>query len=120
MGAIFTLLLLRLPHVPSTFAIAISGENAFQSLAFAAGNAITFETIGPANPLAETQFSLLNAAVNLPIICMGFVDGHAYAWRGVAGGFLADAVISLLCLLLVWGLAALRRAAPASTIVSAG
>jgi PAT family beta-lactamase induction signal transducer AmpG len=120
-GALFTLSLLLLPHVPSTFAIAITGENAFQSLAFAAGNAIIFETIGPANPLAATQFSLLSAAVNLPIIYMGFVDGHAYAWRGAAGSFLADAFIGLaVCLLLLWGLAALRKATPASTAVPAG
>ena len=80
--AYFTLSLLLMAHTPMTFAIAMTGENAFQALAFAAGNAITFETIGQDNPLAATQFTLLTAAVNLPIIYMGELDGKG----GMTGG----------------------------------
>ena len=94
-GALFTLCLLALPHTPAVFAVAYTGENVFQSLAFAAANAITFETIGEGNPLAATQFALLIAATNLPITLMGFVDGKAYSWRGVPGSFAVDAGISL-------------------------
>ena len=109
-GALFTLSLLLLPHTPWTFAIAITGENAFQALAFAAANAITFETIGPGNPLAATQFSLLIAASNLPIIYMGFIDGRAYDHRGIVGSFLADAAISIaVCFLLALLLTTLSR-----------
>ena len=86
-GGLFTLSLLLLPHTPLTFGIAITGENLFQALAFAASNAITFETMGQGNPLAATQFSLLVAATNLPIIYMGFVDGAAYKWHAVSGQF---------------------------------
>ncbi len=109
-GALFTLSLLLLPHTPSTFAIAITGQNGFQALSYAAATAIAFETIGPANPLAATQFSLLMAASNLPISLMGFIDGRAYTWRGVTGSFAADAGISLIvCFLLLAALMILRR-----------
>ncbi len=118
-GALFTSMLLLLPHTPSTFAIAITGENAFQSLAFAAANAITFETIGPKNPLAATQFSVLLGVTNFPITYMGFVDGRAYAWGGVRGSFLVDAGVSIaVCLLLAWGLRRLRMGSPPRALPS--
>ena len=102
-GALFTLSLLTLPRVPWTFGIAITGENLFQALAFAAGNAITFEVIGPNNPFAATLFTLLNAATNLPITYMQFLDGRGYDWHGLTGTFLTDAAISIVaCLLLGW------------------
>ena len=63
--------------------MAITGENAFQALAFAAAFAISCAVIGPGNPLASTIFSLLVAATNLPIIYMGFVDVHAYTAGGL-------------------------------------
>ncbi len=49
-GALFTLSLLMLPRAPWTFGVAITGENLFQALAFATGNAIIFEVIGPTTP----------------------------------------------------------------------
>jgi PAT family beta-lactamase induction signal transducer AmpG len=109
-GGLFTLSLLLLPHTPAVFGIAITGENLFQALAFAASNAITFEVMGQGNPLAATQFSLLTAATNLPIIYMGFIDGAAYKWHAVIGSFAADAGISIaICLLLAWGLSIVQR-----------
>ena len=102
-GAIFTLSLLALPRQPWTFAVAITGENLFQALAFATGNAITFEVIGPDNPFAATLFSLLLAATNLPIIYMQFLDGRGYNWHGLAGSIVTDAGISIAaCLALGW------------------
>ena len=81
-------------------------------MAFAAGNAITFEAIGPGNPLAATTFSVLLAAVNLSIVYMGYLDSAGYKWRGITGSFLADGVLSIvICLLLAWWLAVLRRRA---------
>ena len=120
-GAVFTLGLLLLPHTPAVFALAYTGENVFQSLAFAAANAITFETIGEGNPLAATQFALLIAATNLPITLMGFVDGKAYSWRGVPGSFVVDAGISLVvCTGLATGLRRMQgeRIALESTTLS--
>ena len=109
-GGLFTLGLLLLPHAPWAFAVAITGENVFQALAFSAANAITFEVIGPGNPLAATLFALLIAATNLPIIYMGFIDGRAYTAGGFAGSIVADAGISIaVCALLAFVLAGVHR-----------
>jgi PAT family beta-lactamase induction signal transducer AmpG len=113
-GGMFTLSLLALPRAPWCFGLAITGENMFQALSFATGNAITFEVIGPGNPLAATLFTLLMAAANLPIFYMGIIDGHGYDWNGITGSFLADAGISIaVCALLGWTLRSRLRAAKA-------
>ncbi len=93
-GAAFTLSLLVLPHVPATYGFAFVGENIFQSAAIAVSLAITFEVIGPDNPLAATIFSILGAAANFPIFYMELIDGRGYDWNGVNGAFTYDAVIS--------------------------
>ena len=112
-GATFTLSLLLLPHTPSVFAVAFLGESWFQSLAITCSIAITFEAIGRDNPLASTTFSVLTAASVLPIDYMVTVDGHAYAWHGVAGSFIADAGLGLLSCLLLIALLAWMRSRPA-------
>ena len=100
-GGLFTLSLLLLPRTPSVFALAFFGEGLFQALAITCSIAITFEAIGRNNPLAATTFSVLSAALNLPIVYMVAVDGHAYQWHGVAGAFIADAGLGIVsCLLL--------------------
>jgi PAT family beta-lactamase induction signal transducer AmpG len=102
-GAIFTLSLLALPRQPWTFAVAITGENLFQALAFATANAIAFEVIGPDNPFAATLFTVLLAASNLPITYMQYIDGLGYNWRGITGAFFTDAALSVAaCLVLAW------------------
>lgn len=113
-GGLFTLSLLAMPRAPWCFGLAITGENLFQALGFAAGNAITFEVIGPGNPLAATLFTLLMAASNLPIFYMGIIDGHGYDWNGITGSFITDASISVaVCLVLSWILPKWWRAAKA-------
>lgn len=107
-------------RAPWSFGLAITGENLFQALAFAAGNAISFEVIGPENPLAATLFTLFMAATNLPIVYMAYIDGRGYDVDGVTGGFLADAGISIaVCLFLSWALPRWRRgsAVPAGDVV---
>ena len=102
-GAIFTLSLLALPRQPWSFAVAITGENLFQALAFATANGIAFEVIGPDNPFAATLFTLLLAASNMPITYMQFLDGKGYDWRGLSGSIVTDAGVSILaCLTLAW------------------
>lgn len=102
-GAIFTMSLLALPRSPWSFGIAISGENLFQALAFAASNAITFEVIGPDNPLAATLFTLLISASNLPITYMQYLDGRGYDRNGLTGSYLTDACISVaVCAFMAW------------------
>ena len=113
-GALFTLALIALPHNPATFALALMGENVFQAAAFSVGNIIVLRTIGRDNPLAATQFGLLNAASSLPLVYMQVIDGQAYGVGGVNGGYLADAGVSggacMVLALVLWGL---RRRIPA-------
>jgi PAT family beta-lactamase induction signal transducer AmpG len=102
-GALFTLSLMLLPRRPWSFAVAISGENLFQALAFSTGNAINFEVIGPNNPLAATLFTLLISATNLPIVYMQYLDGRGYDRGGLIGSYTTDACISIAaCTLLAW------------------
>ena len=108
-GAIFTLSLLGLPRIPALFALALTGQNLFQSAAFTVENIIIFRSIGEANPLAATQFGLLQAATGFPITYMQAIDGQAYGGGALTGMFAADAGFSLLAclillpLVLLWG-----------------
>lgn len=100
-GACFTFGSILLPRAPWTFGVVFTGEIIFQALAFTAANAITFEIIGPNNPLAATIFTLLVAAMNFPITYMGILDGWGYDLHGLAGSFVVDAGFSMAaCLLL--------------------
>ena len=112
-GALFTLSLLALPRVPATFALAMIGENVFQSAAFVVEATIVFRTIGDDNPLASTQFGLLQAATAFPITYMQAIDGQGYGAGGLSGGLMTDAVLSLLAcaVLLPLALAWRRRGA---------
>jgi PAT family beta-lactamase induction signal transducer AmpG len=111
-GALFTLSLIVLPHGPATFALAVVGENLFASAALAAATAIIFDTIGKDNPLAATQFSVLNATVQLPSTYMQAIDGIGYGRGGLTGTLLTDAVISLVtCGVLALALSLMHRMA---------
>jgi PAT family beta-lactamase induction signal transducer AmpG len=109
-GAVFTLSLIVLPLAPAIFALAVLGENMFQSAAFTVQNTIILRTIGEDSPLAATQFALLISAVSLPISYMQAIDGQAYGYGGVAGSFLADGLLTLTaCVLLGLALRFARR-----------
>ena len=51
-GALFRFMLITLSGTPTTFALAVLGENTFQSAAFAVESTIVLATIGGGNPLA--------------------------------------------------------------------
>lgn len=117
-GSIFTLALTLLPHTPAAFAVALMGENVFQSVAITASTAITFATVGRSNPLAATTYCLMTSAFNIANTYMLVVDGWGYAWRGIAGSYATDALTSLAaCLLLgiflIWLSRRPRAATPA-------
>jgi MFS transporter, PAT family, beta-lactamase induction signal transducer AmpG len=114
-GAAFSLLLVALQHTPFTFGVAMLGENFCQAMAFSVASMIILRTVGHDNPLAATQFGLLNSAGMLPLTYMEAVDGHAYgALGGVNGSFLADAGVSgAACVLLALVLWTCRRWIPA-------
>jgi MFS transporter, PAT family, beta-lactamase induction signal transducer AmpG len=100
-GALFTLMLILLPRTPATFAMALIGENVFQSAAIVASTAIAFETVGRGNPLAATTYCLMISAFNIANTYMLIVDGWGYAWHGVAGSYAMDASVSLIASLLL-------------------
>jgi len=98
-GSLFTLALLLVPATPATFALAFLAENVAQALSFTAAVAICFEIIGPANPLAATQFSFLTSATVLPIVYMGILDGRVYSGivhlHGLRAMYAIDGTLSL-------------------------
>lgn len=106
-GSCMTLCLTLLPHVPSTFAIALIAENLFQSCAITTSTAIMFDVIGRDNPLASTTFCFIGSAYGLPIWYMLYVDSFGFAHGGVSGSFIADALTgmaacTLLAAMLFW------------------
>lgn len=100
-GGVFTLGLILLRHTPGSFALALIGENIFQSLAITCSIAIVFEITGRDNPLAATTFALLSAAYAFAIVYMPVVDGWGYGLRGVAGAFAVDAGIGIAACLMM-------------------
>ena len=92
----------------------VIGENIFQAASFSVQNLIILRTIGQNNPLAATQFGVLNAAGSLPLSYMQWADGQGYGAGGIAGAYLADALISGgACAALALTLVLLRRRIPA-------
>jgi PAT family beta-lactamase induction signal transducer AmpG len=103
-GALSTLSLIVLPRTPATYAIAVVAQNVWQSAGLAAGTALILSSIGKNNPLASTQFAILNAALATPLIYMQWIDGHAYGEWGLAGLYLTDGGLDLVSSLLMVGL----------------
>lgn len=100
-GALFTLGLIPMPHTPGSFAVALIGENLFQSLAITNSTAIIFETIGRDNPLASTTFCVVGSAYGLPISYMLYVDAYGFARGGINGSFAIDAVAGIIASVLL-------------------
>lgn len=102
-GAAFTLSLLALSPSPTTYLMAVVGENLAQSIAQVSQNAIVFRSIPEGSPLASSQFGLLSTALVVPYAYMQMLDGYGYKLAGgVAGSFMMDALVSLAaCMLLV-------------------
>ncbi len=93
-GACWTVMILLLPRETPAFALAILGEFLCQAAAFSVVYAITLRTVGENNPLAATQFSLLSAAMCVPLTYMQVLDGQGYALGQTTGAFLMDAGVS--------------------------
>jgi PAT family beta-lactamase induction signal transducer AmpG len=112
-GAAFTFVTVFLAHTPAIYGLSSIGENLFQAAAFSVANTVILRTIGRDNPLAATQFWLLIAAIELPLIYMQAIDGHFYGFGGVSGSFLADAAFSgAACLVIGAAYWSLRRTIP--------
>lgn len=94
-GAVCTLGLIALPHVPLSYAVILITENLFQSLAITTSIAVTFETIGRDNPLASTTFCFVTSAYGVPISYMLYVDAFGFAHGGIRGSMATDAIAGL-------------------------
>ena len=121
-GGLSTLSLLVLPHTPAVYTIGFVAQNIWQSAGLAAGTALILSSIGKNNPLASTQFAILNAALATPLIYMQWIDGHAYGARGLTGLYLTDGGLDLascavmIGLFLLWS--KLSRGVPERSIAS--
>ena len=112
-GAAFSLICAVLPRNPAVFGLAFMGENVFQAAAFAVGNLIALKVAEENKALAATGYGLLIAATTVPLTYMQIIDGQAYDFGGVAGSFIADALVSgAACVLLAAMLFAWRRRIP--------
>lgn len=101
-GGLSTILLLVMPHTPAVYTLAFVAQNIWQSAALATGNALILSSIGKDNPVAATQFAVLNAAMSAPIAYMQWIDGQAYGAHRLFGLYLADGGLDLLaCTLMI-------------------
>lgn len=103
-GAVCTLALIALPHLPVSYAIILITENLFQSLAITTSIAVTFETIGRDNPLASTTFCFVTSAYGVPISYMLYVDAFGFARGGIAGSMATDAIAGLIASAVLGGM----------------
>jgi PAT family beta-lactamase induction signal transducer AmpG len=95
-GAAFTLMLVPLPHTAPIYVLAVLGECMAQTCAQVVQNAIIFRSIAPGDPLASSQFGLLQSAFIVPYSYMQALDGYGYRLAGgVTGSLLMDAGVSL-------------------------
>jgi PAT family beta-lactamase induction signal transducer AmpG len=94
-GATAAIAMTRLPHTFEFFAIGVLVYVFFQGINYTAYTSLCFEIVGPNNPLASTQMSVLSASVNVPITYMTLVDGHFHTLFGVTGMLLVDASCSI-------------------------
>ena len=95
-GGLSTLLLLLLPHTPLVYTWAFVSQNVWQAAALATGNALVLSSLGKDNPVASTQYAVLNASMSAPIAYMQVLDGHAYGAGGLTGLYLTDGGLDLL------------------------
>ena len=95
-GGLSTLLLLLLPHTPLVYTWAFVSQNVWQAAALATGNALVLSSLGKDNPVASTQYAVLNASMSAPIAYMQLLDGHAYGAGGLTGLYLTDGGLDLL------------------------
>ncbi|MDE1915304.1 MAG: MFS transporter [Sphingomonadales bacterium] len=95
-GGAFTLLLLPLPHTAPVYVLAVLGECVAQTCAQVVQNTIIFRSIAPEDPLASSQFGMLQTALIVPYSYMQALDGYGYRLAGgVTGSLLMDAGASL-------------------------
>ena len=116
-GAAITVIQMMLPRTPLTFAFGMIEQNGIQAAAFTASNVMILRSNGTNNPLAATQYAVLNAAVGLPLTYMQAIDGQAYGFGGLNASYTADAAISFAACVVLGVLLRRRTLAPAPEAV---
>lgn len=96
LSALIALLLLAVPHTIGWYAGGVLAYNLFQGVNYTAFSSFCYEIVGPENPLAATQISLLAAAANLPISYMTAIEGHVHTAHGLSGMLATDAISTLI------------------------
>lgn len=96
LSAAVALFLLAAPHTLGWYAGGVLAYNFFQGVNYTAFSSFCYEIVGPANPLAATQISLLAAAANLPISYMTAIEGHIHTALGLGGMLATDGVSTLI------------------------
>jgi len=69
---------------------------ATQGLCWARSVALIVEIVGPDTRDASTLYSLLNAAVSIPVLYVVWLDGEGFRYFGTHGLLLTDALLNLL------------------------
>ena len=90
-GALCAIFMMLTPHTLLFFSAGLLAYSFVQGISFTAFTAFLLDLTGKKNPLAATQISVLNAAVNVPILYTAWLDGHVHDRFGLNAMFAVDA-----------------------------
>lgn len=97
----FAALLLLVANRPSVYFAGTAFYLATQGLCWARSVALIVEIVGPEARDASTLYSLLNAAVTIPLLCMIWIEGVGFRYFGPHGLLSTDAASNLLVFAIV-------------------
>jgi PAT family beta-lactamase induction signal transducer AmpG len=84
------------PLTPAAFVIGAAGYALTIGICYAAFMSLAFELVGSGTAASGTRFTLLMAAVNVPVVYMLRLDGFAHTHIGVRGMLVTDAMSNAL------------------------
>ncbi len=97
----FAAILLLVANRPSVYLVGTAFYLATQGLCWARSVALIVEIVGPEARDASTLYSLLNAAVTIPLLYMIWIDGVGFRHLGPHGLLSADAASNFLVFAIV-------------------
>jgi MFS family permease len=84
------------PLTPAAFVVGAAGYALTIGICYAAFMSLAFELVGPGTAASGTRFTLLMAAVNVPVVYMLRLDGFAHTHIGLRGMLATDAMSNAL------------------------
>jgi MFS family permease len=84
------------PLTPAAFVIGAAGYALTIGICYAAFMSLAFELVGSGSAASGTRFTLLMAAVNVPVVYMLRLDGFAHTHIGLRGMLATDAMSNAL------------------------